>query len=638
MDERAEVSPPEAEAARRFSFHERKNHSHRSDFVELRQVKSLPSLPSEPEDIASPPHSPRIQPRSPLSPALERLDGPFQAHSLEEQTETRWPRLREQSSMISSPPKSDPPQGERRETRWSQIDQQPPRPLTLCDSVCLSEPDKLMLESQSVSEDEAASFDPPHHILNRSKKKRLVYLVSLAAVFSPLSSNIYFPALTEISEALNTPITLVALTISIYMIFQGLAPSFWGPLADSYGRRPIFLSTLFVYLLANIALAQSKSFAMLMFFRGLQAIGSSSTIAIGAGVIGDIALGSERGGFMGLFGGIRMFGQAIGPVFGGILTQYLGFRSIFYFLTGFAAVVIIMLALYLPETLRKIAGDGSRRLYGIYKPVLGHSNQGTPVPVEERYKPSEISLSTLLDSFKLLAEKDVFVALIFGAITYSIWSMITSSTSSLWQEAYELNSLQLGLVFLPNGLGCVLGSLITGKLMDRDYKKEAARYCGARNLPKETELKQQKYPDFPIERARLRSVYFLNGAFVVATAVYGFSVEWHISVPLILQFITAFTATAIFNINSTLMIDLYPSKPASATAINNLVRCTLGAIGVGFIEKSINAIKAAPTFLALASIAFASIGLVIIEKKWGPKWRMERFHRLKSLEEVKDKV
>lgn len=242
------------------------------------------------------------------------------------------------------------------------------------------------------------------------------------------------------------------------MVFQGLAPSFWGPLADSYGRRPIFLSTLFVYLLANIALAQSKSFAMLMLFRGIQAIGSSSTIAIGAGVIGDVALGSERGGFMGLFGGIRMFGQAIGPVFGGILTQYLGFRSIFYFLTGFAAVVIIMLALYLPETMRKIAGDGSKRLYGIYRPILGNSNQGTPIPVEERYKPSDISLGTLLESFKLLAEKDVFVSLIFGAITYSIWSMITSSTPSLWQEEYQLNSLQLGLVFLPNGKFTILAT------------------------------------------------------------------------------------------------------------------------------------------------------------------------------------
>src|ERR1700761_41817 len=137
---------------------------------------------------------------------------------------------------------------------------------------------------------------------------------------------------------------LVALSITVYMLFQGIAPSFWGPLADTYGRRPILLSTLAVYILANLGLALSPSFEVLMLFRGIQAVGSASTIAIGAGVIGDIAVAGERGGFMGLFGGstfdikiyslelssnigtVRMFGQAIGPVFGGALSQYLGFR------------------------------------------------------------------------------------------------------------------------------------------------------------------------------------------------------------------------------------------------------------------------------------------------------------------------
>jgi MFS family permease len=102
---------------------------------------------------------------------------------------------------------------------------------------------------------------------------------------------------------LHTPIQLISLTITIYMLFQGLAPSFWGPLADSYGRRPIFLSTLILYIGACVGLALSPNFAVLMTFRALQAIGSSSTIAIGAGVIGDIAVAGERGGFMGLFGG-----------------------------------------------------------------------------------------------------------------------------------------------------------------------------------------------------------------------------------------------------------------------------------------------------------------------------------------------
>jgi hypothetical protein len=74
--------------------------------------------------------------------------------------------------------------------------------------------------------------------------------------------------------------------------------------------------------------------------------------------------------------------------------------------------------------------------------------------------------------------------------------------------------------------------------MDRDYKTEADRYRRENNIPEGTELKQQDFPEFPIERARLRRVYILAISFAIATGVYGFSVEWFIAIPLTLQFIS----------------------------------------------------------------------------------------------------
>lgn len=353
------------------------------------------------------------------------------------------------------------------------------------------------------------------------------------------------------------------------MIFQGLSPSLWGPLADTYGRRPILLSTLFVYVIANLILAFTINFPMLLVFRGIQAFGSASTIAIGAGVIGDIAVASERGGLMGLFGGIRMFGQAVGPVFGGVLAHTLGFRSIFWFLFGLGILVTLLLGLVLPETLRKIAGNGSKPLYGIYKPWMYAKEKS--IPKQERPQLENLSFGIFLDLLRPLGEKDVFVALLFGSIIYTVWSMITASTSTLFKHEYKLSQVLIGLCFLPNGIGCVVGSHVSGRIMDRDYKREASLFREMNKLPIDTEIKQEAFPDFPLEHARLRSVYVLTILFALATAIYGFSLEWHIAFPLILQFITAFTATSIYIINSTLMIDLYPTKPASATAI---VRCT----------------------------------------------------------------
>jgi MFS family permease len=75
--------------------------------------------------------------------------------------------------------------------------------------------------------------------------------------------------------------SLASLTITIYMIVQGLAPSFWGSFSDVVGRRVIFICTFAVYIISNIALAVSTNYAELMVFRGLQAAGSAATISIG---------------------------------------------------------------------------------------------------------------------------------------------------------------------------------------------------------------------------------------------------------------------------------------------------------------------------------------------------------------------
>jgi MFS family permease len=75
--------------------------------------------------------------------------------------------------------------------------------------------------------------------------------------------------------------SLATLTVTVYMIAQGLAPSFWGSFSDVLGRRVIFIGTFLVYIIANIALGVSTNYAQLMVFRALQAAGSAATISIG---------------------------------------------------------------------------------------------------------------------------------------------------------------------------------------------------------------------------------------------------------------------------------------------------------------------------------------------------------------------
>ncbi|KAI2815370.1 hypothetical protein CBS63078_6143 [Aspergillus niger] len=86
---------------------------------------------------------------------------------------------------------------------------------------------------------------PPYTIFDRSQKRLLAVLVSAAATFSTLASNIYFPAIPSISRSLNVSTELVNLSITSYLIFQGLAPSLWGPISDVKGRRIAYIVMIF---------------------------------------------------------------------------------------------------------------------------------------------------------------------------------------------------------------------------------------------------------------------------------------------------------------------------------------------------------------------------------------------------------
>jgi MFS family permease len=86
--------------------------------------------------------------------------------------------------------------------------------------------------------------------------------------------------LTVVQE-LKVSVHKIALTMTVYMVVQGLAPSFWGPLSDAKGRRLIFCCTISVYIIANLFLALSMSYKCLLALRALQAAGGAATISIG---------------------------------------------------------------------------------------------------------------------------------------------------------------------------------------------------------------------------------------------------------------------------------------------------------------------------------------------------------------------
>ncbi|KAL1847683.1 hypothetical protein VTK73DRAFT_10295 [Phialemonium thermophilum] len=205
-------------------------------------------------------------------------------------------------------------------------------------------------QQQNRQDGQPQQEQPPLYSVFSNRVKVFVILMTVfSTIFSPFSSFIYLPAITPIAASYHRPISDLNLTVTVYQIMQALAPLFFGDLSDKIGRRPVYALTFAIYLGANVGLALQDSFAALMVLRALQSTGSSATVAIGSAVVADLTTSAERGGYITAVQASIQFAPALAPVLGGILTQYLGWRSVFWFLVITAGVFVLIYLPFVPE-------------------------------------------------------------------------------------------------------------------------------------------------------------------------------------------------------------------------------------------------------------------------------------------------
>ncbi|KAL4070587.1 major facilitator superfamily domain-containing protein [Scleroderma citrinum] len=505
------------------------------------------------------------------------------------------------------------------------------------------------VEKPSPSQSPDKVTDCQYTIYTSREKWSIVSMASFAALFSPLAANIYLPAIPTIASDFHKSIEYINLSVTVYMVFQGVSPVFWGTMADYVGRRPIFLACLLVLCLASIGLAliPTSAYWLLLLLRCIQAAGSASTVALGAGVIGDIATRAERGGFFGFFTVGPLFGPTFGPVIGGVLTQTLGWRSIFWLVSICSAVCFIFLLTFLPETLRRLVGDGSILPPKIYRPLIPLAGRGRQGIVTDRTPPTPFR-----NPLRILTYLDVLILLLFNAVQYAIYYAFIATISTQFQSTYPyLNNTEIGLCYLPSGSATIIGGYVTGKILDRDYKilkekliREREAIAGVPVRPEDVTSEE----NFPIEKVRMKTMPIQLFVCIACCVGYGWCLQRkvNIAVPLVLQFVRAlftplgskafgfevllvvsFSVIAILNITQTLLIDLLPAQGSSVTACNNLVRCSFGAACVSVIDLMLQAVGSGWTYTILAAISLCTGPMIWLVMWLGPRSRAKRLAR-----------
>ena len=171
--------------------------------------------------------------------------------------------------------------------------------------------------------------DDPALGLSQRAKMEVLFAVLLGLFLGALDQTIVGPALpTIVTQLAGNDIYVWAVTI--YLLTSTISVPFWGKLSDLYGRKPMFMIGIIIFLVGSALSGLSQNMTQLIAFRGLQGIGAGSLFPIALAVIGDLFTPAERGKYQGLFGAVFGIAFIVGPLVGGFLTENIGWHWIFY--------------------------------------------------------------------------------------------------------------------------------------------------------------------------------------------------------------------------------------------------------------------------------------------------------------------
>jgi len=168
--------------------------------------------------------------------------------------------------------------------------------------------------------------------------------------FPQISETIYTPALPAVAKGLNATVHSVEATLAIYFFGFAAGVFLWGTFSDYAGRRKTMLIGLIIFVISCLACTTSQTVQALLFWRFIQALGASVGSVITQTMLRDIYDGKQRSQIFSILSGALAFSPAIGPLMGGYISEFWGWRANFWFLVLLGITLLILSFIKLPET------------------------------------------------------------------------------------------------------------------------------------------------------------------------------------------------------------------------------------------------------------------------------------------------
>ena len=270
----------------------------------------------------------------------------------------------------------------------------------------------------------------------------LLLALALLSATAPFATDMYLPTLPAVGAEFGAPDSVVQLTLSGFFVGMALGQLMVGPISDVIGRRRLLIAGAIVALVASAIAALSPSIAIFVAARFLQGLGGGACVVLARAMVPDLLSGREAAKTYSLLMAILAIAPAVAPIVGGLLAEPIGWRGIYWVLTGLHAVQLLVVLKIVPET--------------------GGQSPGGQGATGQRF------LTRVLSNYATVLKSPRFWGFL-TAMAFAFASMFCyiAASSFVFQQEFGLSPRGYAAVFALNALGMCVGSFVNSRCIDK---------------------------------------------------------------------------------------------------------------------------------------------------------------------------